>query len=225
MSQWRKNDPSENDQEQEESNRDFFAPYPPPNLSLIGKEGDNGPPPIWLPPGWESSDYLLEDSLEALRQWFDFLIGPRGVLVCSEIRERIRKEGRADSSSPFVRDTWRLVQHLKKKGLVDIEYQEEATDYTTHGALVALTRLREQVFPDACRDQSGPGQCDGGKQPSKRSRKSRFDWQRDQEIADSWKRAKDAGIKKKVFSRDKGLSLRDLNRILNRHAKRNRPRK
>jgi hypothetical protein len=72
----------------------------------------------------------------------------------------------------------------------------------------------------AAGDQGGAGQGGGGEQPGKRGRKSRCNRQKDREIADDWKRAKGAGTAKKQYASDNNLSLRDLNRILNRHAKR-----
>ncbi len=62
-------------------------------------------------------------------------------------------------------------------------------------------------------------------QSIKRGRKSGYDSMRDKEISAAWLRAKGAGVSKKEFARDENLSLTELNRILNRHAKRLRARK
>jgi hypothetical protein len=63
-------------------------------------------------------------------------------------------------------------------------------------------------------EESGQRRC------KPRGRKRRFDSQRDQETAQAWQRARDAGTTKKEFARDKSLSLKGLDRILNRHAAR-----
>jgi hypothetical protein len=65
--------------------------------------------------------------------------------------------------------------------------------------------------------------AEGTGQPGNPGRKRRCDWQKDQAIAEAWQRARDAGTTKKDFAHDKSLSLKELNRLLNRHAKR--PRK
>jgi hypothetical protein len=54
----------------------------------------------------------------------------------------------------------------------------------------------------------------------RRGRPRRYNWQEDQEVAERWKRARDAGIEKKDFAGGEHLTLTKLNRILNRHAKR-----
>jgi hypothetical protein len=57
-------------------------------------------------------------------------------------------------------------------------------------------------------------------QPKKRGRRRTSEPRKDQEIAERWERAKFAGITKKQYADDQKLSLRELNRILNRQAKR-----
>jgi hypothetical protein len=69
-------------------------------------------------------------------------------------------------------------------------------------------------------DRGGVGQSDEYGQPGKGRRKSRFDWENDKKIAEDWQQAKSAGTKKKEFAKDKKLKMIQLNRILNRHAKR-----
>jgi hypothetical protein len=64
-----------------------------------------------------------------------------------------------------------------------------------------------------------------GGDAGKRGRRSHCDRQKDREIADGWVRARDAGTRKKDYAHDQKLSLKELNRILNRHAKRMRARK
>jgi hypothetical protein len=71
----------------------------------------------------------------------------------------------------------------------------------------------------APRDQNGEGQAAEGA-TTKRGRKSHCDRQKDREIADGWVRAKGAGTRKKDYARDRKVSLKDLNRILDRHARR-----
>jgi hypothetical protein len=46
------------------------------------------------------------------------------------------------------------------------------------------------------------------------------DWREQQEIAEAWERARDAGTRKKDFASDRKTSLKDLNRLLNRVRKR-----
>jgi hypothetical protein len=61
----------------------------------------------------------------------------------------------------------------------------------------------------------------GSTQPAKPGRKRRYNWQKDQEIDESWKRAKGAGTSAKQFALDQHLSLTALKLLLNRVAKRN----
>jgi hypothetical protein len=142
-------------------NRQFFHPFPPPDLSGIVKRSDlfsarrqNIPIPFelplnWPPIGWESDDCPLDDSLDRLRQWFTFLVGSQGVLRINE-RFAIGESGwQAISGSVYVRDTWRLIEHLKAKGSMSVPYQEESREYTAHEALVAIALLKEQVFSES----------------------------------------------------------------------------
>jgi hypothetical protein len=73
--------------------------------------------------------------------------------------------------------------------------------------------------------QAAIGQREANEQRCKRGRRPRYNWQEDGRIVTDWIRAKGTGVQKKQFARDKKLTIRDLNRILNRHAKRNRARK
>ncbi len=57
-----------------------------------------------------------------------------------------------------------------------------------------------------------------GIRPRGRARKT--DWNRDAKIAAEWEKARDAGVSKKEFAREKSLTTKELNRTLNRHAKR-----
>jgi hypothetical protein len=68
------------------------------------------------------------------------------------------------------------------------------------------------------RDQARAGGAEGA--AGKRGRKSRCDPQKDREIADGWQRARDARTPKKDYARDLKLSLKELRRILDRHARR-----
>jgi len=78
----------------------------------------------------------------------------------------------------------------------------------------------DQTPSEVPQDQGSAGQREGGEEPRKRGRKSRCDWRKDQEVAEGWERAKGAGIPKKQCACGQKLSLKQLNRILNRHAKR-----
>src|SRR5262249_33089105 len=46
---------------------------------------------------------------------------------------------------------------------------------------------------------------EGNGEPGKPDRKTRYDKQKDQDMADAWKRAKDSGVKKKQFVKDRRL--------------------
>jgi hypothetical protein len=70
------------------------------------------------------------------------------------------------------------------------------------------------------RHRGGAGQDEGIEPPGKRGRKLKGDPQKDQEIVDGWERAKGAGISKKDYAASLNLKVLPLNRILNRHAKR-----
>jgi hypothetical protein len=64
-------------------------------------------------------------------------------------------------------------------------------------------------------------QCDAGQNgKAKRGRKATTNPEQDKEIADAWERARGNGVQKKDFAKGQKRSFRELNRILNRHAKR-----
>jgi hypothetical protein len=70
------------------------------------------------------------------------------------------------------------------------------------------------------RNQDGLGESDPVEPRPKRGRKRCFDWKKDGEVVEGWELAKIAGVPKKDHARDLKLSVKQLNRILNRHAKR-----
>ncbi len=78
--------------------------------------------------------------------------------------------------------------------------------------------------PDDGGKPFAPCECGGAAQRNERqiklARKRRYDPKRDQEVFDGWRRAKDSGVQKKQFASDQKLTVRELNRLLNRHAKR-----
>jgi hypothetical protein len=76
-----------------------------------------------------------------------------------------------------------------------------------------------QEFPEEVQEIVGAlSKAIAGTSKRRRGRKSHCALQ-DREMAADWKRARGAGVLKKDFARGRKLSLRELNRILNRHAK------
>lgn len=69
------------------------------------------------------------------------------------------------------------------------------------------------------------GHGEGDNQPRTRGRNPRCDPEKDRQLAEEWASDRAAGVSKKDFARAKHISLKELNRVLNRHAKRTRPRK
>jgi hypothetical protein len=93
--------------------------------------------------------------------------------------------------------------------------EQEARDwFIGHRLSLPESERWKMELPEELRAQVG------GAGAGRRGRKSRCDPGKDQEIADGWQRAKGAGIPKKEYARGVNLPLRELNRILNRHAKR-----
>lgn len=114
-------------------------------------EGRDWPPPTWHTDCWPDSD-----SDEAIKQWFDALIHPRGILVTMAVGDNLR-EGNADS---FVADAWELARHLKQLGRAFVPEGEQEGPYTPASARATITRLREQLF--------GLPNCEGELATSKR---------------------------------------------------------
>jgi hypothetical protein len=92
------------------------------------------------------------------------------------------------------------------------------------GAIHGLKRLRDHLTGErsknvAPRVGDGTGRAEGSSGSGTRGRKQRYNPAEARETAEAWQRARDAGTTKKEFARDNSLSLKELNRILNRHAK------
>jgi hypothetical protein len=156
----------------------FFAPLPLPDWNLVVKissvrewvEGNGWkmyrPHPErnprlglnWPPPGWKTAYCPVNDSLDAIDQWFDYASGPRGVLTASEIA------GIKDGSD-YVHDAWLLIEHLRAIGRTSVRYTERCGPFSAHEAKVELNRLREEWASDARRTGTS-GQ--GTRQRSKR---------------------------------------------------------
>ncbi len=64
------------------------------------------------------------------------------------------------------------------------------------------------------------GRTEEGNHPRTRGRKWRYDPQMDRDMAEAWQRASNNGTCKKDFAKDKKMSVKDLNRLLNRVRRR-----
>jgi hypothetical protein len=62
---------------------------------------------------------------------------------------------------------------------------------------------------------TGPGNDQEGERTAQ-ARRKRYETRKEQELAEEWERARDAGISKKDFAKDKGMSVKNLNGILSR---------
>jgi hypothetical protein len=132
--------PKYSDPAEEQDDIDFFYPHPLPNWFLVGgKEKGDGKRPAWLPSGWETDRWPVNDSLEAVEQWLDYLTHGKGQLASFEL-------GGITSAEEYIRDVWRLWEWLRDTGKVPVPYQEVAKAYTPHEALVEVKRLKEQIF-------------------------------------------------------------------------------
>jgi hypothetical protein len=101
-------------------------------------------PPDWPPPDWEGNDYPLNDSHEAVLEWFDLIVA---ALPHIARRQRVRAQVRPDSGGYFVRDAYRLLRHLRDQGRTTAEDDEElGRAYTPHDALIVLRRVRDRLI-------------------------------------------------------------------------------
>lgn len=123
-------------------NQRFFAPYPEPDFSLIVSRRDPRLTPNWPPYGWKSPWCPLNDSMDALRQWFDFVSGRRGVLASCRVW------GLRGVS--VVDDTWELIEHHRTVGTVRLSCNIETKYADASEAIKELTRVRDAIFPLSC---------------------------------------------------------------------------
>lgn len=137
--------PEANSDGNEITDAHFFAPYPPPTLSLVvnckGKDRDPRLPTNWPPMTWESDVSPLDDSREAMAQWFAYVAGRKGVLEQAKLNERNKTFSQPFPAGKFVRDAWTLVRHLRALGKTQLAVSEENRSYTPHEALVELESI------------------------------------------------------------------------------------
>jgi hypothetical protein len=126
-------------------NSQFFEPFEPPDVSLVVDSNDKRLRRNWPPPGWRTSKCPLDDSLDAIRQWFDFVAGISGVLVCRQVLDRDSRV-LPDYGSPYVRDAWSLFEHLKAKGQINRNLEKPSQRYNADEARFELASLRDRMF-------------------------------------------------------------------------------
>lgn len=125
-------------------NQRFFYPYSEPDWSLIVKRDDPRLELNWPPQGFENADCPLNDSLDALRQWLDFLIRPGGVVRCGVTAGLV-----ANSWGTWLRDTMLLIEHHRAKGTITLARNITTAQATANDAIAELIRVRDVIFPAA----------------------------------------------------------------------------
>jgi hypothetical protein len=142
---------------------------------IVRRAGFQKARPNWPPGGWETDFWPQEYSPQALRQWLDFVAGPHGVLEALQEplswEPNFRPQKYPHLGSPWVRDTWRYIERLKRQGLLDVPHKQKLRDYDTHEALVVLTKLRERLRPQL--EGTGNEGAPGRKTPGKKAKETR----------------------------------------------------
>ena len=110
-------------------------------------------PDGWPPVGWESGVCPSDDSREAMRQWFEHLIGADGTL---RHYERSFQCSMPAACSTEVRDAWRLVDHLRAKRVARLPDEAQMDPHGTMGAIALLTRLRDRLVGVARQSRKTP---------------------------------------------------------------------
>jgi hypothetical protein len=165
----------------------------------------------WLPEGWTIDVIPAGWTLRHLESWFEY------ALILAEDDDLNNNRGdipsRSDKSPSYLPTPRGLVTHahliLRHLGFSGSP-PEPRGQMDRAGCIAELREVRDFIR----RAFVSEGQR------KKRGRRRSSEPRKDQEIADTWESAKSAGTTKQQYAHDQKLSLRELNRILNRHAKR-----
>jgi hypothetical protein len=133
----------------DELDRAFFAPHDPPNTSLLVERG-RAEAANWPPTGWETDGIVpRDDSLDAVLQWLNYRVYPNGVLVCSDTSGFREYRGRMIDHSDSVRDAWRLVEHLRERGMTKVQNTYAPRPRSAFEARMELTQMKGSLTAPA----------------------------------------------------------------------------
>jgi hypothetical protein len=146
-------------------------------------------------------------------------LDPLGVVrdVCRGAQKRLdalsARSGTLHESAVIIRELWTLLRELENRGIGKHMPPEPRVIVSYDTAERAARKAWEWL--ETCKVGAG-----NGKRTGRRGRTLTTDPEEDEAVADAWNRARSEGIAKKDFAKDSKLSIRELDRILNRTAKR-----
>lgn len=145
---------------------EFFAPYPPPDFSVVLKRSEINRskrpgevvaevPRNWPPPGWERDEFPANGSPEAALKWFDF---QEWVLQLNEQHAWIGHD-------EIIRDAYRLVTHFGRLGWRNPPQEPKGVE-SVHDALIELRAVRAALVGWS---GAGESQTRGGRTATQRA--------------------------------------------------------
>jgi hypothetical protein len=198
--------------------------------------GSTPPAPLWLPSDFEGGIWPRLDDPEAFRVWLDDAIRSRSNAPAVEELRQWVKDGACLSGAlegidlPDVRDAFRLARHFADKhARRDLPREPERRFLWPHDSADALRALHDirAWLERAIRDGglNAEGKAAGSKRKRGRPKRNYETIQREAEIAARWRRAREAGACKSEWAREHGLTVKELDQLLDRVRKYDQPRK
>jgi len=192
--------------------------------------GSTPPRPLWLPSDFEGGIWPRLDDPEVLRVWLDDAIQSRAnAPTLEELRQWVRDgallpDALQGTDWPDVRDAFRLARHFADKhARRDLPREPERRFLWPHDSADALRALHDirAWLERAIRDGglNAEGKAAGGKRKRGRPKRPYEQRQREAEIVEEWNRSREAGWCKAEWSREHGLTVKELDQILNRVRK------
>lgn len=198
--------------------------------------GSTPPAPLWLPSDFEGGIWPRLDDPEAFRVWLDDAIQSRAnAPTLEELRQWVRDgallpDALQGTDWPDVRDAFRLARHFADKhARRDLPREPERRFLWPHDSADALRALHDvrAWLERAIRDGglNAEGKAAGGKRKRGRPKRNYETIQRERSIAAEWRRAREAGRRKFEWARERGMSVKELDKLLDRVRKDKKARK
>lgn len=167
---------------------------------------------------------LIKSSLERLSAPTLIRFSPEILAEVEELREQFDKEMQS-KHLPVIRcvDDWVHLARIVEIPESEIDHISPRVIKARAFAWIDRERIRNRI---ANEERAKPvphfaKRNDGKKQRKQNGTKRDYDAQvRDKEIFDDWQRARESGVLKADFARDRNLSIDNLKKLINRVAKR-----